>query len=106
MSYPHRSRFFSSSFCSSLPAVSGLRCYTCWGDNPGTCDQIWMCPHHYDRCAIAQNMISKHCMRSDMCDNVYSVGVRCCSEDLCNGAKQIGLFVPLLLVPFIALFLF
>uniref|UniRef100_A0A3Q1J0J8 UPAR/Ly6 domain-containing protein n=1 Tax=Anabas testudineus TaxID=64144 RepID=A0A3Q1J0J8_ANATE len=83
-----------------LPPVYGLRCYTCWGGNPGTCDQVWNCPRSYDRCAstiVAENLISKHCMKSDMCNNVYSVGVRCCSEDLCNGAKQTGVFVPLLL---------
>lgn len=49
--------------------------------------------------AVAENMITKECMRSDMCDNVYSDGVRCCAEDLCNGAKHPGVFLPLLLVP-------
>lgn len=34
-----------------------------------------------------------------MCDRVYSDGVSCCSEDLCNGAKHAGVFVPLLLAP-------
>ncbi|CAB1427873.1 unnamed protein product [Pleuronectes platessa] len=85
-----------------LSAVNGLECYTCWEDNPGNCNNIWKCPHQYDRCAttiVAQNMITKHCMRSDMCANVYSVGVRCCSENLCNRAKHTGVFVPLLLVP-------
>lgn len=35
----------------SLCAVCGLRCFTCRGVNPGTCDEIWTCPAHYDRCA-------------------------------------------------------
>ncbi|XP_047185238.1 CD59 glycoprotein-like [Scophthalmus maximus] len=88
--------------CVMLPAVYGLKCYTCWGDNPGSCNSVWDCPKSYDRCAstiVSQNMISKHCMRSDLCSNSYSVGVRCCAEDLCNGAKQTAVFVPLLLVP-------
>ncbi|KAK2837818.1 hypothetical protein Q5P01_015030 [Channa striata] len=86
--------------CMMLTAVEGLKCYTCWGVTPGTCDQIWDCPRSYDRCAttiVAQNMITKHCMKSDMCNNVYSVGVRCCAENLCNGARHTGAFVPLLL---------
>ncbi|KAG7490309.1 hypothetical protein JOB18_032765 [Solea senegalensis] len=88
--------------CMLLSAVDGLKCYNCWESNPGTCHEVWTCPYHYDRCAttiVAQNLISKHCMRSDMCNNVYTVGIRCCSEDLCNGAKHTGVFVPLLLVP-------
>ncbi|XP_040899187.1 three-finger toxin MALT0070C-like [Toxotes jaculatrix] len=95
--------------CTMLSAVYGLKCYTCWGDNPGTCHNVWLCPEHYDRCAttiVAQNLISKHCMRSDMCDNVYSVGVRCCAEDLCNGAEHAGIFVPLLLAPLAIITLF
>ncbi|XP_041794020.1 CD59 glycoprotein-like [Chelmon rostratus] len=88
--------------CILLPAVSGLRCFTCWGANPGTCDQIWSCPHHFDRCAttiVAENLITKQCMRSDMCDRIYSNGVRCCAEDMCNGAKHTRVFLPLLLAP-------
>ncbi|XP_010743148.1 CD59 glycoprotein-like [Larimichthys crocea] len=85
-----------------LPAACGLKCYTCWGANPGTCNQVWTCADHYDRCAttiVAENMITKECMRSDMCDMVYSDGLRCCTGDLCNGAKHTGVFVPLLLMP-------
>lgn len=48
--------------------------------------------------AALDNLVSKHCMRSDMCDRVYSNGLRCCSGDLCNGAKQTAVFVPLLLL--------
>ncbi|XP_049908199.1 CD59 glycoprotein-like [Epinephelus moara] len=92
-----------------LSAVCGLKCFTCWSANPGTCTQIWNCPTHYDRCATtigAENMITKECMRSDVCNNVYSVGVRCCAEDLCNGAKHAGVFVPLLLAPLAIITLF
>uniref|UniRef100_A0A4W6CDV2 UPAR/Ly6 domain-containing protein n=1 Tax=Lates calcarifer TaxID=8187 RepID=A0A4W6CDV2_LATCA len=92
-----------------LPAGYGLKCFTCWGDNPGTCNQIWNCPASYDRCAttiVAENMISKHCMRSDMCNNVDSLGIRCCAEDLCNGAKHSGVFVPVLLVSLAIITLF
>ncbi|XP_075889521.1 urokinase plasminogen activator surface receptor-like [Nelusetta ayraudi] len=84
-----------------LPAAWGLRCFTCWGSNPGECTRIWDCPEHYDRCSTtiaSDNLVSKHCMRSDMCDRVYSNGLRCCSGDLCNGAKQTAVFVPLLLL--------
>lgn len=49
--------------------------------------------------AAAENMITKECMRSDVCNNEDAVGVRCCAEDLCNGAKHRGVFVPLLLAP-------
>lgn len=49
--------------------------------------------------AVAESLITKQCMRSDMCDQVYSDGVRCCAEDLCNGAKHTGAFVPLLVAP-------
>ncbi|XP_035515101.1 CD59 glycoprotein-like [Morone saxatilis] len=88
--------------CMLLPAVCGLKCFTCWGANPGACNQVWSCADHYDRCSttiVAENMITKQCMRSDMCNNVYSDGVRCCAGDLCNGAKHTGVFVPLLLGP-------
>ncbi|XP_042343699.1 CD59 glycoprotein-like [Plectropomus leopardus] len=88
--------------CTMLAAVGGLKCFTCWGANPGTCTQIWNCPNHYDRCAttiVAENMVTKECMRSDVCSNVDSVGVRCCAEDLCNGARHTGVFLPLILVP-------
>lgn len=56
--------------------------------------------------AVAENMITKECMRNDVCNNVYSVGVRCCSDDLCNGAKLAGVFVPLLLAPIAIITLF
>lgn len=36
---------------SPLSAACGLKCYTCWGANPGTCNQVWTCADHYDRCA-------------------------------------------------------
>lgn len=49
--------------------------------------------------AAFDNLITKECMKSDICNNVYSNGMRCCSGDLCNGAKQTGVFVPLLLAP-------
>lgn len=49
--------------------------------------------------AVAESMVTKECMRSDMCDRVYSDGVRCCAEDLCNGVKHTGALVPLLLAP-------
>lgn len=39
-----------------LPAGYGLKCFTCWGDNPGTCNQIWNCPASYDRCATTIGM--------------------------------------------------
>lgn len=48
---------------------------------------------------VAESMVTKECMRSDMCDRVYSDGVRCCAEDLCNGARHSGVLVPVLLVP-------
>lgn len=56
--------------------------------------------------AVAENMITKECMRSDMCNRVYSNGVRCCSEDMCNGAQHTGVFVPLLLAPLAVITLF
>ena len=56
--------------------------------------------------AVAENLITKECMRSDMCDNVYSNGLRCCSGDLCNGAQHAGVFVPLLLAPLAIITLF
>uniref|UniRef100_A0A3Q3MIX5 Lymphocyte antigen 6D-like n=1 Tax=Mastacembelus armatus TaxID=205130 RepID=A0A3Q3MIX5_9TELE len=77
----------------------GLRCYTCWGANPANCNDVRTCPRNYNRCSISGNMITKHCMISAMCENSYSVGVTCCSGDLCNGAKHTGVFVPLLLLP-------
>ncbi|XP_040010394.1 CD59 glycoprotein-like [Xiphias gladius] len=95
--------------CMMLSAVYGLRCYTCWDNNPGTCNNIWVCPKDYDRCAttiVAQNLISKYCTRSDVCNNVDTVGVRCCAEDLCNGAKHSGVFIPLLVVPLAIITLF
>ncbi|KAF7649389.1 hypothetical protein LDENG_00141880 [Lucifuga dentata] len=95
--------------CIMLSAVCGLKCFTCWSANPGTCNQVWSCPAHYDRCAttiVAENLVSKECMRSNMCNRVYSVGVRCCGEDLCNGAKHTGIYVPLLLAPLAIITLF
>uniref|UniRef100_A0A3Q2UTL3 UPAR/Ly6 domain-containing protein n=1 Tax=Haplochromis burtoni TaxID=8153 RepID=A0A3Q2UTL3_HAPBU len=75
--------------------IYGLLCYTCLGANPGSCTRI--CPLGYDYWAlmfafsnIAENMITKEC----------------CSEDLCNGAKQTGVFVPLLLAPLAIITLF
>lgn len=56
--------------------------------------------------AVAENMITKECMRSDMCSRVYSAGVRCCAEDLCNGAKHTRVFVPLLLASIAMITLF
>lgn len=44
-------------------------------------------------------MVTKECMRSDVCDRVYSDGVRCCAGDLCNGATHTAVFAPLLLAP-------
>lgn len=38
---------------SLLAAVCGLKCFTCWGANPGTCTEIWNCPHHFDRCSTS-----------------------------------------------------
>lgn len=61
--------------------------------------------HNHNNCllhlsvVVAESLITKQCMRSDMCDQVYSDGVRCCAEDLCNGAKHTGVFVPLLVAP-------
>lgn len=46
--------------------------------------------------AVAESLVTKECMRSDMCNRVYSDGVSCCAEDLCNGAKRTGVYVPLL----------
>nr|XP_040052112.1 CD59 glycoprotein-like [Gasterosteus aculeatus aculeatus] len=89
--------------------VCGLKCFTCWSANPGTCTQVWSCPREYDRCSTtvaAENMITKECMRSDVCNNEDAVGVRCCAEDLCNGAKHRGVFVPLLLAPLFIITLF
>lgn len=136
----------------SLFAASGLKCFTCWGANPGTCTRVWDCPSQFDRCSstigekitnsfllnghvvsccygeteeeakrtrsnpqhqhfvmhfklfshvvsVAESMVTKECMRSDMCDRVYSEGVRCCAGDLCNGATHTGAFAPLLLAP-------
>ncbi|KAM9360629.1 uncharacterized protein ABDE67_001239 [Symphorus nematophorus] len=88
--------------CVFLPAVCGLKCFHCWSVNPGKCNDVWECPHQFDRCyssIVAENLITKQCMRSDMCNNVFINGVRCCSGDLCNGAKHTGVFVPLLLAP-------
>ncbi|KAJ0019281.1 hypothetical protein NQD34_006850 [Periophthalmus magnuspinnatus] len=89
-----------------LSGVGSLQCLTCFSVNPGSCTQIWNCPAHYDRCAttiVAENLITKECMRSDICNNVYSVGVSCCSGDLCNGAQHTGATSPLVLgVPIIA----
>ncbi|CAG07813.1 unnamed protein product [Tetraodon nigroviridis] len=85
--------------CVLLPAACGLKCFTCWGANPGSCDQVWDCPSQFDRCAttiVAESLVTKECMRSDMCNRVYSDGVRCCAEDLCNGGRHTGVFVPLL----------
>lgn len=48
--------------------------------------------------AGVENMVSKQCMRSDMCDRSYNDGMECCSGDLCNGAKRTAVFVPLLLL--------
>uniref|UniRef100_A0A8C2XA03 UPAR/Ly6 domain-containing protein n=1 Tax=Cyclopterus lumpus TaxID=8103 RepID=A0A8C2XA03_CYCLU len=90
---------------SLLPAVSGLKCFTCWSANPGTCTVVWNCPEQYDRCN-AENMITKECMRSDVCNIVDSLGVRCCAEDLCNGAKHAGVFAPLLVPPVAIITLF
>ncbi|XP_036954326.1 CD59 glycoprotein-like [Acanthopagrus latus] len=95
--------------CVLLPAVCGIRCFTCWGVNPGHCNDVWSCAPHFDRCAttiVAENLITKECMRSDMCDNVYSNGLRCCSGDLCNGAQHAGVFVPPLLAPLAIITLF
>lgn len=158
---------------SPLSAVYGIKCFTCWGATPGTCNEIWNCAKHFDRCsttigklnllphvalivcilygvvvifpdmiftvasvtfsaamaslmssivwtvshilmelflffsvAVAENMVTKECMRSDVCNSVYSNGVRCCAEDLCNGAKHTGFFVPLLLAPIAIITLF
>lgn len=49
--------------------------------------------------SVAESMVTKECMRSDVCDRVYSDGVRCCAEDLCNGATHTAVFAPLLLAP-------
>ncbi|KAM9858600.1 uncharacterized protein ACBR49_020582 [Aulostomus maculatus] len=90
-------------------AVSGLRCYTCWGANPGTCNEVWDCPHGYDRCSttiLAENMVDKQCMRSVMCNIETSVGIRCCAEDLCNGAKRAAVSMLVLLAPLITPILF
>ncbi|XP_034025470.1 lymphocyte antigen 6B-like [Thalassophryne amazonica] len=95
--------------CMMLLAVHGLRCYTCWGENLGNCNRIWTCPAGYDRCSstiVAENMITKKCMRSDVCRKVYSVGMTCCSGDLCNGANPSGVSIPLLLVPLVIIVLF
>uniref|UniRef100_A0A3P8PM98 UPAR/Ly6 domain-containing protein n=1 Tax=Astatotilapia calliptera TaxID=8154 RepID=A0A3P8PM98_ASTCA len=78
---------FVNCFC--LPSVCGLMCYTCLGANPGSCTRI--CPLGYDYCSTT------------LAD---SLGIRCCSEDLCNGAKQTGVFVPLLLAPLAIITLF
>lgn len=47
--------------------------------------------------AVAESLLTKECMRSDICNRIYSDGVRC--WDLCNGAKKNGVFVPLLVAP-------
>lgn len=49
--------------------------------------------------SVAESMVTKECMRSDVCDRVYSDGVMCCAGDLCNGATHTGVFAPLLLAP-------
>uniref|UniRef100_A0A3B4GQI7 UPAR/Ly6 domain-containing protein n=1 Tax=Pundamilia nyererei TaxID=303518 RepID=A0A3B4GQI7_9CICH len=64
----------------------GLQCYTCWGANPG------------------RALMSA--FSNNMCNIADSLGIRCCSEDLCNGAKQTGVFVPLLLAPLAIITLF
>uniref|UniRef100_A0AAQ5YNS0 Snake toxin/toxin-like domain-containing protein n=2 Tax=Amphiprion TaxID=80969 RepID=A0AAQ5YNS0_AMPOC len=104
---------FSSAFVnilrSSLPAVYGLKCYTCWGRNPGHCNDIWECPPHFDRCSstiVSENLINKQCMKSDMCGMDSMFGMRCCSGDLCNGAKHNGVFLPILLAPLVIITLY
>ncbi|XP_010781528.1 CD59 glycoprotein-like [Notothenia coriiceps] len=95
--------------CMMLSGVCGLKCFTCWSANPGSCTHVWDCAEHYDRCStsiVAENLITKECMRSDVCNNVDSVSVRCCAGDLCNGAKHTGVFVPLLLMPIAIITLF
>lgn len=42
----------------SLCAAWSLRCYTCWGSNPGSCTNIWECPRQYDRCGITISKLS------------------------------------------------
>uniref|UniRef100_A0A667WNH2 UPAR/Ly6 domain-containing protein n=1 Tax=Myripristis murdjan TaxID=586833 RepID=A0A667WNH2_9TELE len=86
---------------SHLPSVCGLKCFTCWNANPGSCTQIWSCPAGYDRCSTtiaAENLITKNCMRSDECNMVDSTGLRCCDKDLCNRARHTGASVSFLLV--------
>ncbi|KAK7934464.1 hypothetical protein WMY93_005360 [Mugilogobius chulae] len=89
-----------------LSGVGSLQCLTCYSVNPGSCTQIWNCPRHYDRCAttlVAENLVTKECMRSDICNNVVSLGVFCCSGDLCNSAQHTRSLSPLLLgIPVIA----
>ncbi|XP_047448454.1 CD59 glycoprotein-like [Mugil cephalus] len=88
--------------CITLSTASGLKCYTCWGANPGTCNEVWQCHHHFDRCSttiVSDNQINKQCMRSDMCHIVRSTGIKCCDTDLCNGTTRNGVSVLLLLAP-------
>lgn len=95
--------------CVTLSAVYGLKCYTCWGTNPGHCNDIWECPAHFDRCSstiVSENLINKQCMRSDMCNMDSMTGIRCCSGDLCNGAKHTGVFLPVLLAPLVIITLY
>ncbi|TNN47377.1 hypothetical protein EYF80_042429 [Liparis tanakae] len=95
--------------CMTLSGVGGLKCFTCWSANPGSCTVVWNCPKHYDRCSAsfdAENMITKECMRSDACNDVDSLGVRCCAGDLCNGAEPRGVSAPLLVAPLALIALF
>uniref|UniRef100_A0A3P9BQI0 Uncharacterized protein n=1 Tax=Maylandia zebra TaxID=106582 RepID=A0A3P9BQI0_9CICH len=85
--------------------IYGLMCYTCLGANPGSCTRI--CPLGYDYCSTTLAYLARSCLLSfsvTVAENMITK--ECCSEDLCNGAKQTGVFVPLLLAPLAIITLF
>lgn len=48
-------------FAYVLCAVCGLKCFTCWDVNPGTCHQVWDCPAHFDRCSYTIGKLPATC---------------------------------------------
>lgn len=76
-----------------IPEVSRA-CTPIYGKSTAPSDALWLFSCLF--VAVAESLVTKECMRSDMCNRVYSDGVRCCAEDLCNGGRHTGVFVPLL----------
>ncbi|MGH0175539.1 UNVERIFIED_CONTAM: hypothetical protein FKN15_076213 [Acipenser sinensis] len=93
--------------CALLPAVSTLRCHSCWsttGPCTGTPDT---CTNGEQQCLTSTSkeitgtahrgqQIVKGCVSKNVCDSLREY--KCCEGNLCNGSRRVGQNILLLLL--------